>query len=806
MQQFAQDLRFGARLLGRTRAFTAIALFALALGTGATTTIFSVVDTVLLKPLPFRDPERLLVIWEKNPSQNRYKQFVAPVNFLAWRKASHNVEEMAAFQDVRVNLLAGPNGHIEPEELKCERVSANFFPLLGVQPILGRRFRDEEDQPGRTNSVLLSYSLWQRRFGGDPGIAGKTIRLRDQTYTVVGVLPAGFSVLEPGVDVFIPLGLNPNDTRTVNSGYLTVIARRRAGLDQVRAEFDDIGAQMERALPAVNQGRRPSPFALEDELLGGVRRSLWVLLGAVGCLLLMACVNVANLLLARGAARRREFALRASLGAGRSRIIRQLLTESVLLGLGGGLLGLFLAVGVVRLIAYAGPTSVPRLAQATIDPRLFTFALGISILTGVLFGLAPALRDSGAILTGALNDGGRGGTTGRSGRRLRNGLVVAEVALAVIVLIGAGLLIRSFVRLRSVNPGFQAAGVLTARVPLGGGRNNTPERRVAFLEQLTARVAALPGVRAAAAVNGLPLTGFGVGSPFAVGGRPAPTAEQRPSSVLRSVTPSYFQVMAIPLVAGRLFSDADNLKSLPVIVVNQALARRYWTGASALGGRIAIDAYPGRVAEIVGVVGDVKYDRLEGEDWPTIYNPFAQVPVATMTLVARTAGPPMALVPALLREVRQMDADQPLAEVRPMEEVVDQSLANARFNTQVLAVFAGAAFLLAAVGIYGVISYDVTERTNEIGIRMALGAQPEDVLKLVLGQGARLAVYGIAAGLLGAVALTRLMGAMLYGVSPTDARTFAAISILLALVALAASYLPSRRAMTLDPVTALRHE
>jgi putative ABC transport system permease protein len=756
--------------------------------------------------LPFRDPERLLVVWEKNPSQSRYKLPVAPLNFLAWQKASHSVEQMAAFQDTRVNLTGGPNGHIDPEELKCERVSANLFALLGVQAVVGRTFRDEEDRPGHANFALLSHSLWQRRFGADPAIAGKTIRLRDQPYTVVGVLPADFGVMEAGVDIFLPLALNPGDARSMNAQFLTVIARRTAGLEQVRGELDDIGAQMERAFPALDQGRRPSVFVLRDELVGGVQRALWVLMGAVGCLLLMACVNVANLLLARGAARRKEFALRAALGAVRGRMVTQLLSESMLLGLGGGLLGLMLATGAVKLLAYAGPSSVPRLAEAGIDLRLFLFALGVSILTGILFGIVPALRDSGAGLSTTLNEGGRGGTAGRSGRLVRNSLVVSEVALAMIVLIAAGLLIRSFVRLRSVNPGFQAAGVLTARVPLGGGRNSALDRRVVFFQQLTARVAVLPGVRAVGAINGLPLTGLGVGSPFAVDGRPAPSPEQRPWAVVRSVTPGYFQAMAIPLSAGRVLSDADTQQAPPVIVVNQMLARRFWPGASPLGGRIATDLYPGRVAEIVGVVGDVKPDRVEGEEWPAIYNPYAQAPVSSMTLAVRTDLAPMSLAPALLREVHQIDPDQPLAEVRPMAEVVDQSVANARFNTQLLGAFAGVAFVLAAVGIYGVVAYDITERTNEIGIRMALGAQQAHVLKLVLGQGARLAVYGIVAGLLGAAALTRLMGAMLYGVSPIDAGTFATISILLALVALVAGYLPSRRAMKLDPVTALRHE
>ena len=806
MQLSGRDLRYGARLLGKSPAFTTVALLTLALGMGAATAIFSVVDTVLLKPLPFRDAERLLVIWEKDPSQNRYKMPVAPANFLAWQTQGRAVEQMAAVQDTRLNLTGGPNGHVDPEELKAERVSAGLFPLLGVQPVLGRVFRPEEDQPGHANFAMLSYSLWQRRFAADPAIAGKTIRLRDQPYTVVGVLPPAFAVMETGVDVFVPLALNASDPRSVYNRFLTVIARRRGPLDQVRAELDSVGAQMEQVLPALNKGWRPSIFVLDDELVGGVRRALWVLMAAVGCLLLMACVNVANLLLARGATRRKEIALRSALGAGRGRIVAQLLTESVLLALGGGALGLLLSAVVIRVLAHAGPASVPRLAQAAIDLRLFAFTLVVSLATGILFGLAPAMRGSGSSLSTALNEVGRSGTTGRAGRRLRNTLAITEVALAVVVLIGAGLLIRSFIRLRSVDPGFQPAHVLTVRVPLGGGRNATADRRIAFFRQVSDRIATLPGVRAVGAVNTLPLISLGAGSLFAVEGRPAPSPGQRPLALLRSVSPAYFGAIGIPLVAGRALADSDTAQSPAVIVVNQTLARRFWPGSSAIGGRIAIDQIPGRAAEIVGVVGDVKPDRMDSEDWPTIYSPYAQAPAFAMTLAVRTTGPPLGLASAVIREVHQLDPDQPVADVRTLEDVVNLAMSGARFNTVLLVTFAGVAFLLAAVGIYGVISYDVSQRTHEIGIRMALGAQPADVRRLILGQGARLAVYGIGAGLLGALVVTRWMGTMLFGVKPTDVWTFIAISILLAVVALAASYLPSRRAMSLEPVGALRHE
>jgi putative ABC transport system permease protein len=808
MKSVGRDLRHGARLLWKAPGFSAVALAALTLGMGATSAIFSVVDAVLLKPLPFRDPQRLLVLWERNPAQNLEKIYVAPGNFLEWRNQSRALEALAALHDVHINLTGGPNGHIDPEELLAERVSWSLFPLLGVQPVVGRAFSSEEDQPGRADCALLSHALWQRRFGGDLSIAGKAIRLRDRSYTVVGVLPAGFSVLDSAVDVWIPLGLDPHDAHTAGMRFLTVIARLNRGVEMGRAqtEMDVIGNRLEQAHPALDRGWRPSLFPLREELVGHVQQALLVLMAAVGFLLLMACVNVANLLLARGLTRRKEIAIRTALGAGRSRIVVQLLSESMLLALAGGALGMALARGVVALVARLGPASIPRLAEARIDARLFLFALGVSVATGILFGIAPAMQSSGANLNAALTEGGRGGTVGRSGRMVRNALVVAEVALAVVVLIGAGLLMRSFARLRSADPGFRPSGLLTLRVPLAGGRNTAPDRRIAFFQQVADRVATLPGVGAVGAVNGLPLTGLGPGSNFAVDGRPAPAPEQRPLGLLRSVTAAYFRTMGIPLVAGRVFADSDTSQAPPVIVVNQTLARRFWPNGNPLGGRLVVDQNNGRVAGIVGVVGDVKPERIEDQDWPTIYNPYTQVPVTTMTMVVRTAQPPLSLASAVEREVHQLDPDQPVADVRSMEEVAGRAIAGARFNTLLLGVFAQIAFLLAAVGIYGVISCDVSERTHEIGIRVALGAQPGDVLKLVLGQGARLAGYGIAAGMVAAFALTRLMASMLYGVKATDAYTFAAIPVLLGAVALAASYLPARRALRLDPVTALRHE
>jgi predicted permease len=523
----------------------------------------------------------------------------------------------------------------------------------------------------------------------------------------------------------------------------------------------------------------------------------------------MACVNVANLLLARGAARQREIAIRAALGATRARLVAQFLAESLILALAGGALGLLLARGSLLLISRLGPASIPRLTEARMDGRLFLFALAVSVATGILFGIAPALQGARAHVSAALMEGGRGGTAGRSARFLRGGLVVMEIALALVVLIGAGLLMRGFARLRAVDPGFQPNNLLTMRVPLGGGRNNAVERRVAFFQQLTDRIAALPGVLAVGAVSALPLTGLGNGSTFWIDGRPVPPPERRPLGSTRGVTAGYFRTMRIPMLAGRLFDERDTLTSAPVAIIDETLARRFWPQGGAfgspIGGRLITDANE-KVEEIVGVVGNVKPDRLDGDNWPTIYMPHSQKHDPAMFLVARTANAPLSEASAAERAVHEMDPQQPVADVRAMDRIVDESVAGARFNTVALDIFAGIAFLLAAVGIYGVISYDVTARTNEIGIRMALGADTRDVLKLVVGQGARLAAMGIAIGLVLAFELTQLMRSMLFGVDPRDFYTFASVAAVLGVVALAASYIPARRAVALDPVQALRHE
>jgi putative ABC transport system permease protein len=808
MHPLVGDLRRGVRLWWRARGLAAVALVALALGVGATTAIFSVVKAVLIDPLPFPDSGQLVVIYEKNIPQQKTELYAAGINIDQWRRRSHTVTGVAAIFDGTMILSGDRTGRRDSEELKAERASANLFPMLGVQPVLGRGFLASEDGPTRTNVAVLSFELWQRRFGGDRSIPGKSIRLRGEDYTVVGVMPRGFSVIQPGVDVWTPLNFDISDPRVASGRALTAIARLRPGvtLGQAVHEFDRMGASLEMSYPTIDSGYRAQIRLLTERIVGKTRRPLLVLLAAVGLLLAIACANVANLLMARGASQQKEVALRAALGATRFRIAQQLLSESVVLALAGGILGAALAGGAIRLLTRLHPANVPRLAAIHADWRLLLFAIALAVLTGIVFGLAPVLQISGSNLNEALVEGGRGGTVGRSGRALRSGLVVLEIALALVMLIGATLLAKSFARLRSVSPGFDPAQVLTARLPLAGGNNGAPPRRIAFLHDLLPRLAALPGARGVAVCDWLPLTGLGAGVLFAVADRPAPPPDQRPIALTRSVTPDYFRVMGIRLAAGRIFTEADTAQSPPVAIIDQALARRFWPDSDPLGGRLTMDWTPSVVAEVVGVVTNVKPETMQGEDWPTIYSPFDQRPSPYVNLVVRTSGAPMAVAASLQSEVRRVDPDQPLANLRTGDDIVANAVSEAHLDTLLLGVFGSIAFVLAAVGIYGVVCFDVGERVRELGIRMALGAQKGDVLGLIVGQAARLAGLGVALGVAGALVLTRLMASMLFGVTPRDIASYAAAAVALAAVALVASFVPARRATALDPVRALRHE
>jgi len=807
MPPVVQDVRYGVRLLWKTPSVALIAVAALALGIGASTAIFGVVDAALWKPLPYRDSGNLLVLWEKNPAQDEYRMFVAPANLPAWEQ-NRCFSGLAPVLDGRINLTGGPGGHIEPEEVAVERVAASLFPLLGVQAAIGRTFHEDEDRPGQTGVVVLSHGLWQRRFNGDRDIVGRNIRLREQAYQVVGVMPAGFSVLDRQAALWLPLGLDPYDPKMARARILAVVARLKPGVsfDQAEREMDGIGARLEQSNPPLDRGWRPALYRYRDQIVGNMQSALEVVLAAVGLLILMACANVGNLLLARGASRQRELAVRAALGATRGRIVVQLLGESVVLALTGGLAGLILSPLLLAALTHLGAETVPRIAEARVDWRVFLFALGVSLASGILFGIVPAIHASGANLSAALAEEGRGGTSSRSGRVMRGLLVVVEVALAVVVLIAAGLLMRSFLRLRARNPGFQANSILTFRLPLGGGRNTAPERRAPFLERVSGDLAELPGVQSVGAVDSLPLTGLGVGSSFVIMGQPEPPPEKRPLTLVRSITAGYFKTMGISVISGRRFDNADSADGPQVAIVDECLARRFFAAGNPLGGRLTLDQPLRKQVGIVGIVNSVKPEKVEGEDWPTVYIPYAQRPLTGMTFVLRTAGALPALAASAVRAVHQLDPDQPVADIRPMEQVAGEAMAGTRFETLLLAGFAEIAFVLCAVGIYGVVAYDATERTREIGIRMAMGARSRDVVRLILGQGAWLAGCGIIAGLVAAFALTRVMSSMLYEVQPSDFPTFAAIALLLGAVAMFASYLPSRRAMALDPMAALRHE
>jgi putative ABC transport system permease protein len=806
MANFAQDLRHALRLLYRSPGFTAVAVLALALGIGAATSIFSVVDAALLRPLPFRDARRLMVLWTRNPAKTPLRMFVSPAEFLEWRAQARSFESMAAVQPARMNLSGGTNGPGEPEEIDVERVSWNFLHVLGVSTAAGRSFSAEEDRPGQSGVVILSHSLWMRRFGGGPA-TGQSVRLRDRSYVVAGVAPAGFSIVNPKVEAWIPLALNPGDTRGGTVRNLMVFGRLAPGVtpQQAATEMELIAARLERERPSTNAGWKPWIFDIREEISGGVRRALLVLFAAVTLLLLIACANVANLLLARSAGRQKEIALRTALGGSRLRIFLQLLAESVVLALAGGVAGVALSTLGIRLVTQLAPSSLPRLSAVSVDLRLLAFSLLCSLLTGIVFGLAPALQASRADLNEVLKEGGRGGTGGVRRRFLRDALVVAEIAIAVVVLIGAGLLTRSFQRLRSADPGFPGSRMLTMRIPLAGGRNAAEPRRIAFFGEVLQRLPAVGGVRGAAAVSALPLTGLGIGSTFTVEGRPVPPLEDRPLCLIRSVTPGYFGALGIPLLAGRDFNAFDTSDAARVALVNTTMARRFFPDRSAIGAHLSLDS-PAVKLEIVGIAGDVKQDKLDRPDWPTVYFPYPQAPAATMVLMVRTEGDPLASAPAVVREIRAIDPDQPVADIRSIEQVLSDSVATPRFNAVLLAVFAGVAFVLAAVGIYGVTAYGGAERTREFGIRLALGAAPADIFGMVLLNGASLAGIGIAIGLAASFALTRTMASMLYPIAPADLTTFASVTLLLGAVALSACYLPSRHATAVEPVQALRHE
>ncbi|MCA1591406.1 MAG: ABC transporter permease [Acidobacteria bacterium] len=806
MGTFLQDLRYALRVLAKNPGFTAIAVVALALGIGANTAIFSVINTVLLRPLPFDSPERLVKVWGTNQKRGVSKYPVSYPNFTDWRDQNGVFEHVAAYSDAGAILT----GHDAPEQLNGIVASADFFEVLGAKPAIGRGFTTQDEQ-GDTHVIVLSDGVWRSRFAADPGIVGQQVMLDGQATTVIGIMPAAFSFPPDTATapVFWSL-LNPKEEGNAERGanYLLVIGRLKPGIarEQAQAEMSTVAGRLEQQYPEKNTGRGINLVPLHEDIVGDLRPALLILFGAVGFVLLIACANVANLLLARASSRTREIAVRTALGASRWRIVRQLMTESALLALVGGTLGLLLALWGVDLLLAAVPADIPRLSESGLDARVFGFTTAISLLTGLVFGLAPALQASKTELTEALKEGGRGSTEGLKRNRVRSLLVVSEVALSLVLLVGAGLLVKSFIYLHDVNPGFKPDHVLTADVGLPTAKYEKEQQQAAFYQQAVGRIAALPGVEAAGAVMPLPLNGNGMQNILTIEGRPALAPGEKLTTNSRVITPGYLRAMGIPLIRGRAFTERDDKDAPKVFLVNESLARKYFPGEEAVGKEIEVTVAPGMKGEIVGVVGDVKHRNLEAEPGPETYVSYLQAPMPYMTLVARTSVDPASLTGSLRGAVQQVDKDQPLYGVKTMEQWVADSVARRRFNTVLLGIFSAVALLLAAVGIYGVMSYSVTQRTHEIGLRMALGAQRGDVLGMVVGQGMTLIMIGVALGLAASFALTRVMRGLLYGVSATDPLTFGGVALVLILVALLACFIPARRATKVDPMVALRYE
>ncbi|HXG65434.1 MAG TPA: ABC transporter permease [Blastocatellia bacterium] len=756
-------------------------------------------------PLPFKDPDRVVTLWQYNTKRG-VKEKVSYANFLDWRDQNQVFEEMATIEPFSFDLT----GQGAPEYYRSWLVTDGFFRILGVNALHGRIFAEEEYQTGNNQVVVISHNLWKRRFGSSLDLLGQTLTLDGMPCKVVGVMPPEFQ-FPAGRDFWAPKALTDRDKRGRARNYLQAIARLKPGVtvEQAREEMNAIAARLGEAYPQTNaEFMGATVVPLPEQLTGEVRPALLVLLGAVGFVLLIACANIANLMLARGAERQREFAIRAALGAARIRLIRQLFTESALIALLGGLGGVLLAGWVIDLLLALNPGNVPRFEQIGLDGRVLGFALGVSALTALIFGLAPALYFSRPNLNETLKEGGRSATAGLARQRLRNLLVVSEIALALVLLVGAGLLVRSFVSLLQVDPGFQADRVAAFQVHVWD-KHPEPGQRAAFFEQTLEQIAALPGVQAAGAVSALPFIGvdsIDIDIAFTIEGQPVPAPGQEPNAYYTLATRNYFAAMGIPLLSGRSFTAYDNQQSAPVALINQAMARRYWPGEDPVGKKITVRYGRPTTREIIGVVGDVRHTGLDSEPRPEIYIPHPQQPDGSMSFVVRTSGDPAAIMAAVQDRIWSVNKDIAFPEIAPLHQLISQTLAQWRFNLLLLGSFAAIALMLAGVGIYGLISFSVSQRTHEIGVRVALGAEMRDILKMVLGEGMALALAGVGIGLAGAFALTRLMASMLFGVSATDPLTFAAVALLLVGVALLACYIPARRATKVDPMIALRHE
>jgi putative ABC transport system permease protein len=797
-------------MLAKNPGFTAVAVVTLALGIGANTAIFSVVNALLLRPLPFAESERLALLSEKTHEGER--DSASYPNYADWRTRAQSFEGMAIGWPRTFTLTGGDKAVRVPGYA----VNWNFFPLFRIQPQLGRMFTEADDRYGAARTVIVSHDFWQRRFGGELNVIGQSLQMTDETYTVIGILPPGFEYFEKA-DVFTPLGLVlAPDSAFAGRGNRAfdfyAVARLKPGVTvaQANSEMDALGQQLAREYPKINEGKSAQAEQLQDVMSESVRPSLWVLFGAVGFILLIACINVANLLLVRAAERQKELAVRLALGAGRWRIIRQLLSESMLIAALGGACGLLLGSWMLQGLLALAPTEIPGLSRVRLDNRVLIFTLAIAAASSLLAGLLPALQASKTDLQTTLKDGGRL-TTGASREGMRKVLLVAEVSLSLVLLAGAGLLVRSMWNLLHVDPGFNMDNVLTMRLSLTGGKYNPQSLRV-FYDECLARVQAVPGVRSAALTHSLPIDGSNWGGVFIAADKPVPSRADLPESDRLRVSPDYFETMGIRLMRGRLFTSADTPESAPVVIINETLARRIWPNEDTIGKRIKFgfpedeDQEDKPWREVVGVVNDVKMDGVDRAFSLQAYLPYSQMPNQSLGLVVRAGRNPAALASAVEEAIHTIDKDAPVFSIRTMDQVLGNSLAQRRLTLILLASFAALALLMAVVGMYGVISYAVRQRQHELGIRVALGAQAQDVLKLILKQGLKLTLIGIGLGLLTAFALTRWLESLLFGVRPTDALTFGAIAVVLLSVALLACLVPARRAAKVDPIVALRYE
>jgi putative ABC transport system permease protein len=798
-----QDLRYGARMLSKNPGFTLIAMITLALGIGANTAIFSVVNAALIRAFPYRDADRLVIVWETVRGE---LNTVSPANFFDWQEQNRVFEGMAAYADTGVNLA----GDGEPEEIPAQETTANLFSVLGVNALLGRTFTPEDGKPGQNNVAVISFALWQRRFSGDPSVIGRKVNLNAIGRTVIGVLPPDvkwhvrkFSTTGRTAELWFPA--ITDEMRDFRGRYIGVVARLKPNvrLQQARAEMGAVAGRLAEQYKQFNAGYGVDVVSLRQQFAGEIRMALLVLMGAVGFVLLIACANVANLLLARAASRRKEIAVRAAMGASRGRVVRQLLTESLLLSLMGGVAGLLLARWGTAALVSLSPPELGDFQNVEISAPVLGFTLVVALLTGVIFGLAPAFEASNVKLNDTLKEAGRGPMGSARSRRLRGALVVVEIALALTLLAGAGLLARSFLRLRGVDTGFNARNVLTMRVTLPGASYDKDAKVVNFFTQALERMQSLPGVEAAGAVNHTPFLGLGTQTSFQIEGRPKPAPGQWASTGLCVTDQNFFRTMQIPRTRGRLFTEQEVREKRDVVIINEALARKYFPNEDPLGQRITLWGGP---TEIIGVVGDAKHKELDKETGPMAYWPIAQQPDASMIFALRARGDAAAVAAAARKVIQTLDPQQSVGDVYTLESLVGDSIAAQRFNALLFSVFAVVALILSAGGIYGVMSYSVAQRAHEIGVRVALGARSRDVLRLVIGQGMKLVLAGVAFGMVAAFGLTRLLRNLLFEVSATDPSMFVGVAALLAAVALVACYIPARRATEVDPLVALRCE